>query len=104
MKIAFMGSPDFAVPSLEALVENRFEVCLVVTQPDRRAGRGRKMLPTAVKAAAQSHGLPVMDFGKGDGKAVTAAILAENPDAVVVVAFGHILREPLLSTPPTKKF
>jgi methionyl-tRNA formyltransferase len=100
MKIVFMGSPDFAVPSLEALVENRFDVRLVVTQPDRRAGRGRKMLPTAVKASAQSHGLPVIDFGRGDRKRVSDAILAENPDAVVVVAFGHILREPLLSTPP----
>ena len=84
MKIVFMGSPDFAVPSLEALVENRFEVSLVVTQPDRRAGRGRKMLPTAVKATAQSHGIPVMAFGKGDRKVVTEAILAEKPDAVVV--------------------
>lgn len=100
MKIVFMGSPDFAVPSLEALVENRFQVSLVVTQPDRRAGRGRKMLPTAVKAAAQAHGIPVMDFGKGDRKVITEAILAEKPDAVVVVAFGHILREPLLSSPP----
>lgn len=100
MKIVFMGSPDFAVPSLQALVENRFEIPLVVTQPDRRAGRGRKMLPTAVKSAAMEADLPVMDFGQGDRKRVTEAILAERPDAVVVVAFGHILREPLLSTPP----
>jgi methionyl-tRNA formyltransferase len=100
MKIVFMGSPDFAVPSLEALVEARFDVRLVVTQPDRPAGRGRKMLPTAVKAAAAEHGLPVMDFGKGDRKRVTEAVLLEKPDAVVVVAFGHILREPLLSGPP----
>ncbi len=100
MRIVFMGSPDFAVPSLDALVEARFDVRLVVTQPDRGAGRGRKLLPTAVKAAAQGHGLPVIDFGKGDRKAVTAAVLAEQPDAVVVVAFGHILREPLLSGPP----
>ena len=100
MKIVFMGSPDFAVPSLEALVENRFDVSLVVTQPDRRAGRGRKMLPTAVKAVAQGHGIPVLDFGKGDRKMITEAIMAEKPDAVVVVAFGHILREPLLSAPP----
>ena len=76
MKIVFMGSPDFAVPSLEALIEARFEVSLVVTQPDRRAGRGRKMLPTAVKAAAQEHHIPVMDFGKGQGKAVSAAVMA----------------------------
>lgn len=100
MKIVFMGSPDFAVPSLEALVEARFEVGLVVTQPDRPAGRGRKLLPTAVKATAQEHGLPVLDFGKGDRKRVTEAVLLERPDAVVVVAFGHILREPLLSGPP----
>ena len=100
MKIVFMGSPDFAVPSLEALVEARFQVSLVVTQPDRPAGRGRKLLPTAVKATAREHNIPVMDFGKGDRKQVTEAVLAEKPDAVVVVAFGHILREPLLSTPP----
>nr|MEE4269368.1 methionyl-tRNA formyltransferase [Candidatus Krumholzibacteria bacterium] len=100
MKIVFMGSPDFAVPSLEALVEARFKVGLVVTQPDRPAGRGRKMLPTAVKATALEHGLPVMDFGKDDRRRVTEAVMAEKPDAVVVVAFGHILREPLLSGPP----
>jgi len=100
MKIVFMGSPDFAVPSLEALIEARFDIGLVVTQPDRRAGRGRRMLPTAVKAAAEAHHLPVMDFGKGQHAEVSAAVLAHEPDAVVVVAFGHILREPLLSAPP----
>ncbi|MFT5234363.1 MAG: methionyl-tRNA formyltransferase [Candidatus Krumholzibacteriia bacterium] len=99
LKIVFMGSPDFAVPCLEALIEARHDVSLVVTQPDRRAGRGRKMLPTAVKAAAEEHNISVMDFGPGRRKAVTAAVLAEKPDAVVVVAFGHILREPLLSEP-----
>jgi methionyl-tRNA formyltransferase len=99
MKVVFMGSPEFAVPSLDALVEARFDVRLVVTQPDRRAGRGRKLLPTAVKEAARQHGLPVREFGKGDREAVTAAVLAAEPDAVVVVAFGHILREPLLSAP-----
>lgn len=99
MKIVFMGSPDFAVPSLEALIEARFDVRLVVTQPDRKAGRGRKLLPTAVKEAAQAHHLKVMDFGKGDRAKVTEAVLAAEPDAVVVAAFGHILREPLLSAP-----
>ena len=100
MKIVFMGSPDFAVPSLEALVEARFEVRLVVTQPDRPAGRGRRMLPTAVKAAAADHHLPVIDFGKGQGPEVTEKVLACEPDAVVVAAFGHILRQPLLEGPP----
>lgn len=100
MKIVFMGSPDFAVPSLEALIEARFDVSLVVTQPDRPAGRGRKMLPTAVKAVANEHGLKVMDFGKGDRRRISEAVMLEKPDAVVVVAFGHILREPLLTGPP----
>ena len=99
MKIVFMGSPDFAVPSLEALIEARFDVRLVVTQPDRRAGRGRRLLSTEVKEAAREHHLPVLDFGKGQRRSVTEAVLAEEPDAIVVVAFGHILREPLLSTP-----
>ncbi len=99
MKVVFMGSPDFAVASLEALVEARFDVRLVVTQPDRRAGRGRRVLPTAVKETARQHGLRVRDFGRGDRDAVSAEVLATEPDAVVVVAFGHILREPLLSTP-----
>lgn len=100
MKIVFMGSPDFAVPSLDALVEARFDVKLVVTQPDRPSGQGRKLLPTAVKTAAAEHNLPVIDFGKGQGKEVTRQVLAVAPDAVVVVAFGQILREPLLSAPP----
>ena len=95
-----MGSPDFAVPSLEALVEARFDIPLVVTQPDRQAGRGRKLLPTAVKETARAHGLRVVDFGKGEHKTVAAQVLETRPDAVVVVAFGHILKEPLLSDPP----
>jgi methionyl-tRNA formyltransferase len=100
MKLVFMGSPDFAVPSLEALLEARCEVRLVVTQPDRRAGRGRKLEETAVKKAAHAHDLPVLAFERGQGREVTRAVLATEPDAVVVVAFGHILREPLLSAPP----
>jgi len=100
VKVVFMGSPAFAVPSLEALLEARHDVRLVVTQPDRRAGRGRTLEETAVKGAARAHQLPLIEFGPGEGEAVTRAALAEAPDAVVVVAFGHILREPLLSAPP----
>jgi methionyl-tRNA formyltransferase len=95
-----MGSPDFAVPSLEALVEARCEVRLVVTQPDRAAGRGRKLVETAVKRAARSLELPVLDFGRGDRTRVTEAVLAQRPDVVVVAAFGHILKDPILSAPP----
>jgi methionyl-tRNA formyltransferase len=99
MKVVFMGSPDFAVPSLEALIEARFDVRLVVTQPDRPAGRGRHLLPTAVKQVAHEHHLPVREFGRGENGAVSDEVLALEPDAVIVAAFGHILREPLLSTP-----
>jgi methionyl-tRNA formyltransferase len=95
-----MGSPDFAVPSLEALVEARHEPRLVVTQPDRAAGRGRALVETAVKRAARRLELPVLEFGPGDRRKVTEAVLAQRPDAVVVAAFGHILKEPILSTPP----
>jgi len=95
-----MGSPEFAVPALDALIEARFEIRLVVTQPDRRAGRGRRLEETAVKQAAKAHRLPVIDFGRGDAGAVTEQVLAQEPTAVVVVAFGHILKEPLLSAPP----
>ncbi len=95
-----MGSPDFAVPTLDALVEARFDMPLVVTQPDRPAGRGRHVEETAVKTAAKAHGLKVLDWGRGDRKAVTAQVLEHEPDVVVVVAFGHILRKPLLEGPP----
>jgi methionyl-tRNA formyltransferase len=71
-----------------------------VTQPDRRAGRGRHLEPTAVKVAARAHEIPVIEFGPGQAAMVTQAVLDENPDVIVVVAFGHILRDPLLSTPP----
>ena len=100
MRIVFMGSPAFAVPSLEALIEARFDVRLVVTQPDRRSGRGQRLEETDVKRVARAQQLPLLEFGAGDRERVTRAVLGELPDAVVVVAFGHILREPLLSGPP----
>lgn len=99
MRIVFMGSPEFAVPSLDALVEARFDIPLVVTQPDRRAGRGRHMEATAVKTAALAHGLPVTEWGRGDKARVTERVLELRPDVIVVVAFGHILRRPLLEGP-----
>ena len=94
-----MGSPEFAVPTLDALVESRAEIPLVVTQPDRRAGRGRQLEATAVKDAARGHGLPVVEWGTGDAARVTQLVRDAAPDAVVVTAFGHILRQPLLDAP-----
>ena len=99
MKVVFMGSPAFSVPTLDALVEARFDIGLVVTQPDAPAGRGRHLEETAVKDAARAHGLDIMDWGRGDTAAVTDRVLDLDPDLIVVVAFGRILREPLLSAP-----
>ena len=101
MKIVFMGSPEYAVPCLEALHAAGHEIALVVSQPDRPAGRGRRLAPTAVKAAAEAVGLEVVtqDRGRAERERITGRVAAADPDAVVVVAFGHILREPLLSRP-----
>ena len=59
MKVVFMGTPDFSVGTLEALVEAGYEITGVVTQPDKPKGRGKQMMPTPVKEAAEKHGLPV---------------------------------------------
>ena len=102
MNVVFMGSPEFAVPCLDAVLEGGHRVALVVSQPDRPAGRGRQLAPTAVRAAAEARGLPVVtqEEGAAARKQVTAAVLALRPDVIVVVAYGHILREPLLGGPP----
>jgi len=96
-----MGSPEFAVPCLEAIEASSHTVQLVVSQPDRPVGRGRKLCPTAVKAAAEEAGLPVMtqDRGQDERRRIFAAIKELQPDAVVVVAYGHILRRNLLDLP-----
>ena len=101
MNLVFMGSPEYAVPSLEALLAAGHSIRLVVSQPDRPAGRGRRLAPTAVKAAAEEHGLPVItqDRGKAERLRVQERVAATRPDAIVVVAFGHILRAPLLELP-----
>jgi methionyl-tRNA formyltransferase len=102
MKLVFMGSPEFAVPCLEGLHAAGHELALVVSQPDRPAGRGRRLAPTAVKATAEALGLPVLtqDRGKAERVRITAAVREAAPDAVIVVAFGHILRASLLEAAP----
>ncbi len=101
MKVVFMGSPPSAVPCLDAVLAGGHDVALVVSQPDRPAGRGRQVAPTAVKAAASARGLRVLtqDRGRLERERVCAAVREVAPDVVVVVAFGHILREPLLTAP-----
>lgn len=97
MKLIFMGSPDFAVPSLRALSLSRHRVLAVVTQPDRPRGRGGKLKPTPVKEVASSLGIPVLQPEKLVD--VTGNLCDLKPEAVVVVAYGQILGPDLLDLP-----
>jgi methionyl-tRNA formyltransferase len=100
VKIVFMGSPQFALPSLDRLVSTpRFLVERVVTQPDRPKGRGKKLTPTAVKAYAVDRGIPVVTMTKLDYPAVVDDLRRLEPDFVVVASFGIILRRDLLDLP-----
>jgi methionyl-tRNA formyltransferase len=100
MRVIFMGTPAFAVPSLEALLERGFDVAAVVTQPDRRVGRGGLMSSPPVKEAALRAGLTVLQpptLRKADA---VASLRELAPDVIVVVAFGQILRPTVLDLPP----
>jgi methionyl-tRNA formyltransferase len=92
MRLVFLGSPSAAVPSLEALIGAGHDVALVVTQPDRRRGRGSELIPTPVKAAAAEHGIPTTE--KVDDA------LAVGAELGVVVAFGKIIKEHVLEALP----
>ena len=100
MRIVFMGTPDFAVPSLKALVEAGHEICGVFTQPDKPKNRGMKLQPTPVKEYALTRGIPVFQPVKmRDGEAL--AILKElSPELIVVAAYGKILPVDILELPP----
>jgi methionyl-tRNA formyltransferase len=98
-RIVFMGSPDFAVPSLYALVEAGHDVVGVITQPDREAGRGRKLAPPAVKIAAQELGMPVLQPRSLRRPEAVEKLAALRPDVIVVAAFGQILRRNVLDIP-----
>jgi len=96
-RVAFLGSPDFAVPSLCTLAAAG-AVALVITQPDRPAGRGRALHPTAVRRAAQELGLEVAVYERERRGEIETRLAALALDALVVVAFGHILRPSTLAT------
>ena len=98
MRVIFMGTPDFAVPSLEALL-TKHEVVLVVTQPDKPKGRGKKMVPTPVKACALEHGIPVLQPEKVKEPEFVEKLRSYEPDLIAVTAFGQILSEPILEMP-----
>ena len=100
MKIIFMGTPDFSVGTLEALIEAGHEVCLVVTQPDKPKGRGKEMQPTPVKAAAMKHGIPVYQPKKIRDPECVEELRKYQADVMVVIAFGQILPKSILEMTP----
>ncbi len=100
MRIVFMGTPDFAVPSLEALLKSEETVVGVVTQPDRPKGRGQALAPSPVKLVCQREGLPVLQPLKMKDPAFLQALKEWQPDVIVVAAFGRILPSVILSLPP----
>ncbi len=98
-RVVFMGTPEFAVPTLQVLISGQ-EVVGVVTQPDRPAGRGQKLAPSPVKEAALAHGLPVLQPRSLRAPEAVAELAALQPDVIVVAAFGQILRADVLSLAP----
>lgn len=102
MRVVFLGSPAFAVPSLVSLAEHdNIDVALVVTQPDRPAGRGRTLTPPAVKRAALELGLPVYQPPTLRDDAATEPLRETSPDVLIVVAYGELLRRGVLTLAPS---
>src|SRR5215211_3392788 len=101
MRIVFFGTPAFAVPSLEALMQGHFTVAGVVTQPDKPQGRSRsELIPPPIKVAAQAAGIPVLQPVRPVGDVFTTSLRRLEPDLGVVVAYGHILKPEVLAIPP----
>ncbi len=101
MRVVFFGTPDFAVPSLRALVGEGFDVLAAITRPDRPRGRSRTALePPPVKLAADAEGIPVLQPERPADDAFLDEIRRLAPDIGVVVAYGHILKPELLAIPP----
>lgn len=99
MKIVFAGTPEFAVPTLQALIDSPFEVCAVYTQPDRPAGRGRKLTASPVKQLALAKQIPVYQPENFKTPETVAELQALNADLMVVIAYGLILPQAVIDTP-----
>lgn len=99
MRLVFMGSPQFAVSTLERLLASNYQVAAVYTQPDRPAGRGRGLLSSPVKQVAEGRGLTVVQPASLKAAGVVAQLKDFKPDVIVVAAFGQILPKSVLSIP-----
>ena len=99
MRLVFFGTPEIAVPSLDALAR-RHEVTAVVCQPDRPRGRGKKLEPPPVKVRALEHGLPVHQPVRLHDGAFEEWLRGQNPEVCAITAYGRLLRQPVLDVPP----
>lgn len=99
LRLVFMGTPEFACPTLQMLIERGEDILAVVSQPDRPKGRGQQLAPPPVKALAEKHGIPVMQPARVRAPEFIEALREMNPDLIVVIAFGQILPKSLLEIP-----
>jgi methionyl-tRNA formyltransferase len=99
LRVVFFGTPQFAVPSLHALIASRHCVCGIVTQPDRPRGRGQKVSDSPVKVVAREHSIPVFQPDRLRDADVAATIAGWQPDLGVVAAYGKLIPETLLTVP-----
>ena len=98
-RVLFYGSPDFAVPTLHALIDSPWRPVAVVTQPDARAGRGRNLRPPPVKELAEAHGIPAIQPSRLRERAAVAQITSLRPELQIVAAYGQIIPKDLLDLP-----
>ena len=100
MRILFMGTSEFAVPALKALISHKFELIGLVTQPDRPSGRGKRLSPPPVKVIAAEHNIPVYQPEKVREPDFVKTLKHLTPDVTVVAAFGQLLPQTVLDIPP----
>jgi methionyl-tRNA formyltransferase len=100
VRVVFLGSPTFALPSVEALLEAGHQIALVVTQPDRPAGRGQKATPSAVATYAQEHNLPLWQTSTLRGPEAEARLRDVDPEAMALAAFGALVPQNILDLAP----
>lgn len=98
-RLIFMGTPEFAIPTLKALIQHGHNIEAVVTQPDRPKGRGRKLAALPVKRLAIEHGIEALQPGKASEDSFCDLIRRKGPDLIIVIAFGQILKKNLLAIP-----
>ena len=100
LRVVFMGTPDFAVPTLAEIVGGGHEVVACYTRPPAAAGRGMELKPSPVQSTAERYGIPVLTPTTLKGEDAAAAFSAHAADVAVVVAYGMILPKAILDAPP----